>query len=81
MAKTKKDETVLPETPHRCDGCNRLLFTGNVVIEKVEVAAQVISTVTVKCGRCGTMNKFKIHTTGKQNFQDKMYLNRAASRS
>lgn len=75
MGKSKKTDA-LPETPHRCDGCNRLLFTGNVVTEKIEGSEVSIDVVSVKCGRCGTMNRFRIHADNPQNFQDKMYLNR-----
>lgn len=56
----------IAETPHRCKKCSKLFFKGSVGED---------GRVTVKCGRCGTVNVFTIHTD-PQNFQDKIYINR-----
>lgn len=53
--------------PHRCVGCNRLLFKGEIGTDGV---------VNVKCGRCGTMNEFTPNLDEPKNFQDRVYLNK-----
>lgn len=60
-------EEALPQTPHRCVGCNRLLFKGAVGLD---------GTVSVKCGRCHTMNVFKANIQTPENFQDKIIANK-----
>lgn len=57
----------IPETPHRCEECNRLMFKGEVGDGGI---------VQIKCGKCGTMNTFRVHTIA-ENFQDRVYHNRA----
>lgn len=59
--------TNIPETPHRCTECNRLLFKGKVGEGGI---------VEVKCGKCGTLNTFRVHDIS-ENFQDRIYKNRA----
>lgn len=64
---TEFDMTNIPETPHRCEECNRLLFKGEVGVGGI---------VEVKCGKCGTLNTFRVHMIA-ENFQDHVYKNRA----
>jgi len=58
-----------PLTPHRCTNCERLLFKGNVGAD---------GNVQVKCGRCGTLNIFKVREASDPmaTVQDKVYRNR-----
>lgn len=62
----KKEPEEVAETPHRCDNCNRLLFKGEIGEGGI---------VQVKCGKCGTVNTFKINMIS-ENFQDRIYKNR-----
>lgn len=81
--KIGKDEEPEKRKPERCTGCNRLLFTVDLGDGKELTKADIEEDgeITVKCGRCGTFNNFKISLTPPQNFQDKFYLNRAKRNS